>query len=102
MRGDGETTRREQMAIGAIFAGSGFSQEQYAQVNRQASPDNQPPPGLRYHAAGPSESGFCVIEVWESQEAMQQFFERKLGQALQQANVNVQPVFFQVTNIMEQ
>jgi len=89
------------MAIGVIFDASGMSQEQYEQVNQQASPGNQPPPGLLYHAAGPSEDGFCVIEVWESQEALQEFFAKTLGQALQQANITTQPKFFQVINTMQ-
>ena len=31
----------------------------------------------------------------------QGFFEQKLGAALQSANINIQPKFFQVTNIMK-
>jgi hypothetical protein len=58
-------------------------------VNQQASPGNQPPPGLLYHAAGPSE------------EALQEFFTQTLGQALQQANISTQPTFFQVINTMQ-
>lgn len=88
------------MAIGAIFEGN-YTQAQYVQVNQQLSPDNRPPPGMLYHAAGPTEQGFCVIEVWESQEAMQQYFEQKLGAALQQASISITPQFFQVTNIMK-
>lgn len=89
------------MAIGVIFDGSGMSQEQYEQVNQQAAPSNQPPPGLLYHAAGPSEDGFTVIEVWESQEALQDFFAQTLGQALQRANITAQPKFFEVINTMQ-
>lgn len=89
------------MAIGVIFDGSGMSQDQYEQVNQLASPSNQPPPGMLFHAAGPREEGFSVIEVWESQEALQEFFAQTLGQALQQANISTQPTFFQVINIMQ-
>jgi quinol monooxygenase YgiN len=89
------------MAIGVIFDGSGMSQQQYEQVNQQASPGTRPPPGLLYHAAGPSEGGFSVIEVWESQEALQEFFAQTLGQALQQASITTQPRFFRVTNTMQ-
>jgi len=88
------------MAIGVIFDG-GMSQEQYEQVNQQAAPGDEPPPGLLYHAAGPSEAGFCVIEVWESQDALQEFFAQKLGGALQHANITTQPKFFQVINTMQ-
>ena len=89
------------MAIGVIFDGSGMSQEQYDQVSQQVSPGNRPPPGMLYHAAGPSEDGFCVIEVWASQEALQEFFAQRLGQALQQASITAQPTVFQVVNTMQ-
>jgi hypothetical protein len=88
------------MAIGAIFEGD-YTQAQYDRVNQQLSPDNRPPPGMLYHAAGPTEHGFCVIEVWESQEAMRDYFEQQLGAVLQQESVNVTPKFFSVTNIMK-
>jgi hypothetical protein len=88
------------MAIGIIFEGQ-FTQAQYDQVSNQVTPGNQPPPGLLYHAGGPGEGGFCVIEVWESQEVAQRFFDEKLGQALQQAGIHVQPKFFRVTNTMK-
>ena len=86
------------MAIGVIFQAQGTTQAQYDQVRQQVLPDNQPAPGMIAHAAGPSENGFCVIEVWESQEAAQAFFEAKLGQALHAAKINVQPTFFEVIN----
>lgn len=89
------------MAIGAIFEGAGVSRAQYEQVLNQVSPGNRPPPGMLYHAAGTTENGFCVVEVWESQEALQRFFDQQLGQALQQANISVQPRFFQVVNTMQ-
>jgi quinol monooxygenase YgiN len=89
------------MAIGVIIEGSDFTREQYDQLGQLTTPDNQPPPGMLYHAAGQGESGFYMIEVWESQEAIQQFFQQKLGPALQQANIQVQPTVFQVTNIMK-
>ena len=58
-------------------------------------------PGLLYHAAGVGEDGLVVFEVWESQEVLQQFFEEQLGQALQRANINVQPKFVQIVNTMQ-
>jgi len=42
-----------------------------------------------------------IFEVWESQEALQQFFEERLGQALQQANINAKPMFVQIVNTMQ-
>jgi hypothetical protein len=88
------------MAIGAIFEGQ-FGQAQYDQVRNEVAPGNTPPPGLLYHVGGPSEQGWCVIEIWESQEALQRLFDEKLGQALQKAGISVQPRFFEVQNIMK-
>ena len=42
-----------------------------------------------------------IFEVWESQEALQQLFEERLGQALQQANINAKPMFVQIVNTMQ-
>ena len=88
------------MAIGAIFEGQ-FTQAQYDQVRNEVAPGNSPPAGLLYHAGGPTENGWCVIEVWESQEALQRCFDERLGQALQKAQISVQPKFFEVANIMK-
>ena len=55
-----------------------------------------------YHAGGPTENGgWCVVEVWKSREALDRFFQEKLGQALQQANIDVQLKFFQVHNTVK-
>jgi len=90
------------MAIGVIFEAAGVTQAQYEQTKNEVAPGNTPPAGsgLLYHAAGPSETGWCVIEVWESQEALDRFFKDKLGAALQRAGINVQPRFFEVVNTM--
>jgi len=88
------------MAIGVIFNGMGVTEAQYRQVLNQTSPGNQPPAGMLYHAAGASENGFCVIEVWESQAVAERFFQEQLGTALQAAGINVQPTLFEVVNTM--
>jgi len=86
------------MAIGMLFDGVGVSQEQYDEVFNEVFPDRQRPPGLLTHHAGPMADGVCVIETWESQEALQQFFEARLGRALATANVQVQPKMFEIVS----
>ncbi len=88
------------MAIGLLFNGSGVTQAQYEQARNEVAPGNRPPAGLLYHAAGPIPNGWRVIEIWESQEAAERFFQDKLGAALQRANISVQPERFEVVNIM--
>lgn len=46
------------MAVGVIFESEGMTQEQYDQARREITPDNTPPPGMLYHAAGPSQGHF--------------------------------------------
>jgi hypothetical protein len=86
------------MAIGVLFDG-GISQEQYEQVGRSVAQGDGDPTGMLFHAAGPSEDGFCVVEVWESPEALQQFMTERLGSALQQAGITAEPKFFRVIRI---
>jgi hypothetical protein len=63
----------------------------------QVMAGNQLQPGQLYHVAGPSESGFCVVEVCESPEAAERFYQQ-LVPALQQANIAVQQRSFAVIN----
>ena len=78
----------------------GVTQAQYEQVFHEVTADG-PPQGARYHVAGATESGWCVVEVWESREAFNRFFTNKLQRALQRANINGQPRFFEVANMMQ-
>lgn len=88
------------MAIGAVFSIPGVTQAQYDQVFKQVAPNDRPPAGMLFHVAGPTETGWCVIELWESQEAAQRFFDQTLKQALEQAGIPTDPpiVSFQVYN----
>jgi len=89
------------VAIGVLFQGTGVSQDQYQQVFDQVAPNGQLQPGMLSNAAGVGPDGMVVFEVWESQEAVQRFFEEQLGQALQQANIDVQPTFIQLIRTMQ-
>jgi hypothetical protein len=85
------------MAMGMLFEVPGLTQEQYDAVVREVG---LPAPGQIFHLAGPMEGGWRVLEVWESQEAADPFYQR-LGQALQNVGItDVQPKVFQVYNIV--
>ena len=89
------------MAIVLVFEGAGVTQAQYDQVGREVTPDNKPPAGMLYHVAAPMANGWRVVEVWESQAAADKFFQEKLGQALQKANISAKPEIAQAYNIMK-
>lgn len=86
------------MAIGVISIGVGVTQAQYKQVHHQVMPNDEPPAGLAAHVAGPSANGWCVVELWESQDALDRFFQERLGQALQDAGITMQSTIFDVAN----
>jgi quinol monooxygenase YgiN len=89
------------MAVCLIFDGPGVTQAQYDQVRNEVAPGDRAPAGSLYHVAGPTENGWCVVEVWESQEALNRFVEGKLRQALQKAGISAQPRVFQVARMMQ-
>jgi heme-degrading monooxygenase HmoA len=86
------------MAVGIIFDGVGVSRDQYERVFNEVAPNRERAPGMLTHHAGPTEDGFCVIETWESPEALQQFFTERLGAALARAGIPVQPKVFEIVN----
>lgn len=89
------------MAIALVFNGVGVTQAQYEQVLHEVTPDGKVAPGMLSHVAGPTADGWRVFEVWESQEAVDRFFQEKLGAALQKAHISVQPEVFPVQNMMQ-
>ena len=50
------------------------------------------PAGLIVHAAGPTDEGFRIVGVWESEEAWQRFLADRLGEDAR-FDAEVQPVF---------
>ena len=89
------------MAIGFIFNNLGQTQEQYDAAVEQLNLEESLPEGWIFHAAGPTEDGWRVVEVWESQEAADAYFQGRLGQVLQNVGVSVgQPHTFTVYKII--
>jgi quinol monooxygenase YgiN len=89
------------MAILVLFEAAGVTQAKYDQVTQEVLPGNKPTAGLLYHVAAPTADGFRVVEVWESEASMEKFFQASLRQALQKANINVQPQIAPVHNIIK-
>lgn len=64
----------------AIVQDVASSWEQYERV---AAPTVEPlPPGLILHAAGPTDDGFRIIDVWETQEAWEHFRADRVAPAV--------------------
>jgi hypothetical protein len=86
------------MPVVVVFQAPQFTRERYEQTvlkisdgkSRVESPADWPVEGLLAHAAGESQSGFRVVDVWESEEAFARFGER-LGPVLEELGVEGEP-----------
>jgi hypothetical protein len=86
------------MAVVLVHQGPTLTQEKYEEVvrkladgkSRMESPSDWPVAGLLVHAAGQGASGFRVVDVWESEEACNQFGEI-LAPILQEVGIDEQP-----------
>jgi len=72
------------MAIGLRVKFAGGTQEQYEAMNAQMNVEGDLPEGLIFHAAGPIEDGWGVIDFWESREHFDRFFQNRIGPAIQE------------------
>jgi hypothetical protein len=72
------------MAIGLRLKFAGGTQEQYEAVNAQMNVAGDPPDGLIFHAGGPIDEGWGIIDFWESREKFDAFLGGRLGQAIQE------------------
>jgi len=85
----------------AVFQGPSLTQEQYEESvrrltggkSRMESPADWPVEGLLAHVAGQGENGFRVVDVWESEDAVNRFAER-LMPILQEIGVEGQPEIY--------
>ena len=75
------------MALALLLEFPGATQEQFDRVAEKIG--SIAPTGLLYHVEGPIQGGWRVVDVWESQEAVDKFFQEELGQALQEAGVAI-------------
>jgi len=54
------------MAVGIRIKLPGLTQEQFDKAHDQINPDRTPPKGLLFHASGPVDGGWWIIDFWES------------------------------------
>jgi hypothetical protein len=67
------------MTYGVMQEMPGVSEREYRMVEQRLGPDR--PPGLLAHAAGPTETGWRIINVWESETAFRSFVSERLLRA---------------------
>jgi hypothetical protein len=77
------------MAVGIRIKFAGVTEEQFDAVNRQIDPASDPPSGLIFHASGPIDGGWGVIDFWESRDAFDAFSSR-IQQSVEAAGIELQ------------
>jgi len=70
------------MTVGIRFKLAGVTAEQFDQLNKVIDPDKNPPDGIIFHASGPVEGGWGVLDFWKSREHFDRFTEERIGPAL--------------------
>ncbi len=71
------------MAVGLRIKFAGGTQEQYDAVNEQMNVAGDPPEGLIFHAAGPIDDGWGVIDFWESRDRFDSFLADRIQPAIE-------------------
>jgi hypothetical protein len=61
------------MAVGIRIKLAGVTQEQFDATHDQINPERTPPKGLLFHASGPIDGGWGIIDYWESREDFDAF-----------------------------
>jgi hypothetical protein len=73
------------MAVVIVNEIEGGNQEFYDKVNPRVMPEGNLPDGCQAHIAGPTDGGWRVITVWDSDEQFQQFRNETLLPAMREA-----------------
>jgi hypothetical protein len=64
------------MAVGIRIKLPGVTEEEFDAVNKHIDPSGDPPKGLLFHASGPIDGGWGVIDFWASRQEFDAFSPR--------------------------
>jgi len=67
------------MAVGIRIKIAGVDEAVFDQLEQQINPAGNPPDGLIFHASGPIDEGWGVIDFWQSREHFDRFAQERIG-----------------------
>jgi hypothetical protein len=76
------TTIGGTMAVGIRIKLTGVTAEQFDQLEASVNARTNRPDGLIFHASGPIDGGWGVIDFWESREQFDRFAAERIGPAM--------------------
>jgi hypothetical protein len=75
------------MAILVIFTGLGVNKNQYEAARKEVDWEHRQPAGLVFAAAGFDQTGMRVVDIWESQQALDDFLNKRLMPAIKKLGI---------------
>jgi hypothetical protein len=79
------------MAVGIRIKLAGVDVEQFDKVEAAVDGHGNPPEGLIFHASGPIDGGWGVLDFWESRAQFDRFQAERIAPAVQASGVPAQP-----------
>lgn len=77
------------MAVGIRIKLPGVTQEEFDNSHDHVNPDRTPPKGLLFHASGPIDGGWGIIDFWESRADFDAF-QPQIEQGMASAGIEMQ------------
>jgi hypothetical protein len=74
------------MPVAMLMEMPGVTEEQYDRVMRELQLETMPEGGIS-HIAAPMEGGWRVLDVWETREDFERFYQDRLAAALEKVGV---------------
>jgi hypothetical protein len=88
------------MAIAMLLEVPGGTQDQYDRVMDELRLEGMPEGGIA-HIAAPMEGGWRVLDVWESREAFERFYDDRLAAAIASTDMPpAEPKFQELHNVI--
>jgi hypothetical protein len=89
------------MAILAIFKANGITKEMYEALRKEVDWEHQHPEGALFHAGAFDDSGnFCVADIWESQEHLNNYINNRLLPVMKKNNMPMpEGEIFQINDV---
>ena len=79
------------MAVAVIMDFSGATLDQYDEVIEKMDLGGRVPENAHFHWVAPADDGMRVVDVWETPDHFQAFFESRLAPAVQEHGLPGEP-----------
>jgi quinol monooxygenase YgiN len=86
-KGEAKMRRRNMEIVVMTMNVTGLTHEEFRAILDEMGVEARPEPGIYQHISHPTETGFQIIEIWESQKGFEEFAERRLKPAITKLSI---------------